>query len=69
MLMMGLRLKEGVDRAQFRAICDKELEAAFDPVELARLMDGGFLELDARGLRATAAGRQRLNAVLGALLG
>jgi putative oxygen-independent coproporphyrinogen III oxidase len=69
MLMMGLRLKEGVDRAHFRAIYGSELEAALDAAQLARLTGGGFLELDARGLRATAAGRQRLNAVLGALLG
>ncbi|HUI16551.1 MAG TPA: coproporphyrinogen III oxidase, partial [Alphaproteobacteria bacterium] len=68
MLMMGLRLKEGVDRAHFRRIHGAELEAALDSERLARLTGAGFLELDSRGLRATAAGRQRLNAVLGALL-
>ena len=35
---------------------------------LARLVDSGFLVLDGSGLRATEAGRQRLNAVLGNLL-
>ena len=35
---------------------------------LAPLIEGGFLTLDAERLAATAAGRQRLNAVLGALL-
>jgi oxygen-independent coproporphyrinogen-3 oxidase len=35
---------------------------------LAALIDGGFLTLDAERLAATAAGRQRLNAVLTALL-
>jgi hypothetical protein len=39
-----------------------------DPVRLERLIDGGFLMLDGVGLRATEAGRQRLNAVLGALM-
>ena len=68
MLMMGLRLAEGVDRARFRAEAGEELEAAFDGGRLADLVAGGFLVLDDRGLRATAAGRQRLNAVLGALL-
>ena len=36
---------------------------------LARLVDAGFLALDADRLRGTAAGRQRLNAVLASLLG
>ena len=36
--------------------------------KLAQLVDGGFLTLDSDRLAATAAGRQRLNAVLAALL-
>ncbi|HEX7969015.1 MAG TPA: radical SAM family heme chaperone HemW [Stellaceae bacterium] len=68
MLMMGLRLAEGVDRARFRVEAGEELEAALGGGRLAELVAGGFLMLDDRGLRATAAGRQRLNAVLGALL-
>ena len=35
---------------------------------LARLIEGGFVTLDDERLVATAAGRQRLNAVLAALL-
>jgi hypothetical protein len=35
---------------------------------MAPLIDGGFLELDEEGLRATPAGLQRLNAVLAALV-
>jgi oxygen-independent coproporphyrinogen-3 oxidase len=68
MLMMGLRLEEGVARAAFRAETGRELEAALDPARLGDLTDSGFLTLDEAGLRATAAGRQRLNAVLAALL-
>jgi putative oxygen-independent coproporphyrinogen III oxidase len=67
-LMMGLRLAEGVERAQFRAATGAEIETALDPERLADLVAGGFVRLDAAGLRATAAGRQRLNAVLAALL-
>jgi oxygen-independent coproporphyrinogen-3 oxidase len=67
MLMMGLRLAEGIERARFRAETGAELEAALDGERLADLVAGGFLETDARGLRATATGRQRLNAVLAAL--
>jgi len=65
---MGLRLAEGVDRQRFRSVCGMELEGALDAGRLVRLIDGGFLLLDAQGLRATASGRQRLNAVLAALL-
>ena len=68
LLLMGLRLREGVGRMRFRRETGQEVEAALDRERLARLVDGGFLALDARGLRATAAGRQRLNAVLAALL-
>ncbi|HEY3918539.1 MAG TPA: radical SAM family heme chaperone HemW [Stellaceae bacterium] len=68
MLMMGLRLKEGVARAAFRAETGLVLEAALDPARLKNLCDSGFLMLDDAGLRASDAGRQRLNAVLAALL-
>jgi oxygen-independent coproporphyrinogen-3 oxidase len=68
MLMMGLRLVEGVPRARFRRVAGAEPEAALDGARLQRLIDGGFVTLDADGLRATAAGRQRLNGVLAELL-
>ena len=68
LLMMGLRLAEGVGRVAFRAAAGIELDAAVDAGRLGDLRDGGFVELDAERLRATASGRQRLNAVLAALL-
>jgi oxygen-independent coproporphyrinogen-3 oxidase len=68
MTMMGLRLAEGLSRGDFRAETGGEIEAAFARDRLDALIAGGFLELDEAGLRATAAGRQRLNAVLGRLL-
>ncbi len=67
-LMMGLRLAEGVTRMGFRAGTGSDLDAALDPARLRRLVDGGFLELDEAGLRATRPGRQRLDAVLAALI-
>ncbi len=67
-LMMGLRLANGVERERFRARTGSEIEAALDLARLPDLVAGGFVQLDARGLRATPAGRQRLNAVLAALL-
>jgi oxygen-independent coproporphyrinogen-3 oxidase len=69
LLMMGLRLTEGVSRARLRAELDADVDALLDSRKLRRLVDGGFLALDADTLRATPAGRQRLNAVLASLLG
>jgi putative oxygen-independent coproporphyrinogen III oxidase len=68
MTMMGLRLAEGIARPRFRDAIGTEFEAAFAPERLAELIEGGFLALDEAGLRATDAGRQRLNSVLARLL-
>lgn len=68
MLMMGLRLDEGVPRARFRRELGQEPEETFDLRALADLIDGGFLVLDETRLAATASGRQRLDAVLRHLL-
>jgi oxygen-independent coproporphyrinogen-3 oxidase len=59
-LMMGLRLAEGVAREAVAEVIDAR--------RAADLVEGGFLAADPGRLRATPAGRQRLNAVLGALL-
>jgi oxygen-independent coproporphyrinogen-3 oxidase len=67
MLMMGLRLVEGVPRVRLEEAAGEEIETLFDR-NLPPLTEGGFLTLDAQRLAATAAGRQRLNAVLAALL-
>jgi oxygen-independent coproporphyrinogen-3 oxidase len=67
MLMMGLRLVEGVSRARLECAAWSEAETLFGS-NLAPLIEGGFLMLDAERLAATTAGRQRLNAVLAALL-
>ena len=67
MLMMGLRLTEGVPRAQIERAAGQDAEALFGR-NLAPLVEGGFLTLDRDRFAATAAGRLRLNAVLAALL-
>jgi oxygen-independent coproporphyrinogen-3 oxidase len=66
-VMMGLRIAEGIPRDRFRARTGRGIEDALDPARIAKLSE--FLTLDDAGLRATAAGRVRLNAVLAALLG
>ena len=69
LLMMGLRLAEGVARARLREELGADAGELVDPTALKRLVDGGFLAVDDEALRATPAGLQRLNAVLAALLG
>jgi putative oxygen-independent coproporphyrinogen III oxidase len=63
LLMMGLRLVEGVGRARLERAAGRSLEILFGD-NLAALVEGGFLTLDSDRLAATAAGRQRLNALL-----
>ncbi|HEY9550129.1 MAG TPA: radical SAM family heme chaperone HemW [Kiloniellaceae bacterium] len=68
MVMMGLRLTEGIARGAFAAELGREPEELLPPDRLSHLVDEGYLLLDEAGLRATAAGRQRLDALLGYLL-
>jgi len=67
MLMMGLRLTEGVPRPRLEQAAGRDAETLFGH-NLPPLIEGGFLTLDSRRLAATAAGRQRLDAVLASLL-
>lgn len=69
LLMMGLRLAEGVPLARVEAETGRPLAAQVDTDRLRRLERQGFLETDGGRLRATEAGRARLNALLAALLG
>lgn len=68
LLLMGLRLTSGVSRAAFRRIAGADVAAWLPNGSLEKLCDEGLLHLDEQSLTATAAGRQRLNAVLAALL-
>ncbi len=69
LFMTGLRLTAGIGRGDFAARAGLEIEDALEPRRLRRLIEGGFMELDEAGLRTTADGWLRLNAVLAALLG
>ena len=66
--MMGLRLREGVTRDAVRRELGQEIEESLPRAALDSLIGGGFLTLDDKGLRATAEGRARLNAILARLL-
>lgn len=69
MVMMGLRLVEGISRERFRRLAGGDFATILDAGKLARLISAGFLSLDDERIAATASGRQRLNAVLLDLLG
>ena len=68
LVLMGLRLTEGISRAAFRREAGGGPETLLDAARLANLRDAGYLVVDSDGLRVTAAGRQRLNAVTEYLL-
>ena len=67
-LIMGLRLAEGVPLDRITKFSGSHYSEVLDPKRLEKLVAGGFLTLNDRTLTATSAGRQRLNAVLSALL-
>jgi len=67
-LMMGLRLADGIDRKLFAAVTGADPVAALTEDAVAPLIKAGFLEIEPERLRATAAGRQRLNAILERLI-
>jgi putative oxygen-independent coproporphyrinogen III oxidase len=68
-LMMGLRLTEGIDRTLFRSVAGADPVEALGEARLAPLVEAGFLEVQPNHLKATDAGRQRLNALLERLIG
>lgn len=68
LILMGLRLTQGIDRALFAKRSGFALEEVVDAQALVRLEADGFLEADAQSVRATPKGRLVLNALLAALL-
>ena len=68
LLMMGLRLAEGVPLARVEAVTRRPFSEAVDVRRLERLVAAGLLDLGDGRLGATGAGRQRLDAVLRHLL-
>ena len=68
MLMMGLRLAEGVSEAHLRQRTGCDPDRVIDCAGLARLVEAGYLERREGRLRATAAGRPLLNSLLAELL-
>ncbi len=68
MLLMGLRLTEGVDRAGFQARTGLTLEAALDADVLSQALEADYLLLTDARLIATPDGLLRLDSLLAALV-
>ena len=68
MLMMGLRLAEGIDAARFQARTGLPLAEAIDAETTRMAIDAGYLIESPGRLAATLEGRLRLDALLAALV-
>ncbi len=68
MIMMGLRLAEGIHTVRFERQTGLALRTLLNEKKLAQLEDQGFVVFAQNRLRATAAGRLALNEVLRQLL-
>jgi putative oxygen-independent coproporphyrinogen III oxidase len=63
-LMMGLRLRDGLSHTDLQRAAGSNWDEAVNPATLAMLVESGLLVRDATGVRATEQGRQVLNGVL-----
>ncbi len=68
LMMMGLRLTEGLPLAHFEARGALAFDKSVDTARLKPLIEGGFLERSKTHLRATPTGLRVLDSVLGSLL-
>ena len=66
-LMMGLRLTGGIDLGDWQEKFGVPFDAAVSPEKIKRLEREGYVIHTPQNLKATSAGLQRLNAVLGYL--
>ncbi len=64
MLLMGLRLSEGVDRAAFAERTGRPLDAALRPEACRRASDAGLVRVETDRIRATPAGFLVLDALV-----
>ncbi len=68
LVMMGLRLDEGISAARFAALTGRELGQSLDPFGLRTLAESGMVEWRGDHLRATRDGMPILNAMLARLI-
>ncbi len=68
MIMMGVRLLDGLDLESFEKRVGRKLDDFIDHASLQRLFELGYMEMDDHRLRATPQGLPLLNALLAQIL-
>lgn len=68
LLLSGLRLSDGIERARFLALAGQDVTACVDGAALAMVQDEGLVELTDQRIRVTPGGRLVLSAILEKLL-
>jgi len=68
LLMMGLRLKNGINSGKFQQVSGKNLQSCLDPDGLNLLLAHNLIEWDQQHLRPTYEGRKCLDGVLEKLI-
>ena len=68
LVIMGLRLSEGLDKARFARLAGRSLSEVISPTATERLISDGYLCQTSSYLTTTAKGRLALNTVLRELL-
>jgi len=68
LVMVGLRLAEGIDKTRFARLAGRSLDQVIDLEAVTALVQGGYLQDTPAALTATPKGRLTLNAVLRELL-
>jgi oxygen-independent coproporphyrinogen-3 oxidase len=68
MMMMGLRLKEGIQKERIKHLMAKEIDELIPLSVLETLQEEGFIDFSGAMIKATKKGLQCLNAVLAELL-
>lgn len=69
LILMGLRLKGGIDDTIFQEHFGKKLEEVFDFKKLEGLVEKGFLEISKGNIRIADGSRLLTNAVIGKVVG
>lgn len=64
LILMGLRLDEGINKAHFNECCGLPLQKVLNIGTVNALLAEGFIEDTSQFLRATAAGQQVLNKII-----
>lgn len=69
LVMMGLRLVDGINADTFATIAGRPLWDVLDATGVTRMVEGGFLERNAAGIKASPSGMLVLNALTAEILG